>query len=118
MRVLFGMLDGSVDTFSLQQVTKLSKKRRVVLIKQLLCFEVFIRRDHYVIQVAVGDLQVVTVADVAFCCNLRTHRHIRHSRELTLLHKAELMRMVICPFQSPAFLLLELQNTASLTVNF
>lgn len=84
------------------------QESRIVFIEQLLSPQVLIRRDHDIIQIAVGDLQIIEVADIPLCGYLWAHGDVGDGGELTLLHEAELLRVVVTPLQRPAFLLLEL----------
>jgi len=73
MWILFDKLDGSLYAFLFEQLVEIIQKRRVMLVEQLLSFQILVRRHHDVIEIAVGDLQIVEVANVSFGGDLRPH---------------------------------------------
>lgn len=89
-----------------------------MLIEQFFSSQIFIRRDHNIVKIAVCDLQVIEIADIAFSGNLWTDCDVGNSRKLTLLHKAQLLRVIVTPFQCPALLFLKFKHTSTLSVNF
>lgn len=88
-----------------------------MLVEELFSFEIFVGGYHDVIQIAIGDFEVVEVTDVALGGNLRAHSDISDSGQLAFLHETELLRVVFAPSQGPALLLFELEDTASLRIN-
>lgn len=117
MRALLHKLDGPDNAFLLQQFVELVEKRGLMFVEQFLSLEVLIVRDHDVVEIAIGDFEVVEAADVALGGDLRPHCDVGDCCQLALLHEAELERMVLAPAQGPAFLLLELQHAATLGVD-
>lgn len=108
MRSLLHILDGSYDSLFFEQLLEIIQESRLMFIEKFLSPQVLIRRDHDIIQVAIGNLQIIEIANIPVRGNLRPHSHISHSGKLTLLHEADLLRVVVTPLQRPAFLLLKL----------
>ena len=73
MWILFDKLDGSLYAFLFEQLVEIIQKRRVMFVEQLLSFQILVRRHHDVIKIAVGDLQIVEVANVSLGGDLRPH---------------------------------------------
>ena len=67
MRVVLDKFDGLDYPVLLYGLVKLCQYCRLVLVEQLLSLEIFIRGDHYIIEIAIGHLQIVEVAYVALC---------------------------------------------------
>jgi len=88
-----------------------------MLVEKFLSLEIFIWRDHYVIEVTVSNLQIAEIADITLGSYLRSHCYIADCSQFALFHKAELLRMIITPFERPTLLLLKLKNTASLRID-
>lgn len=38
-----------------------------MFVEQFFSFEVLVRRNHYVIEIAICNLEIIEIADVAFC---------------------------------------------------
>ena len=117
MWILFDKLDGSLDALLFEQLMEVIQKRRVMFVEQLFSFQILVRRHHDVIEIAVSDLQIVEIANVSFGGDLGPNWDIGNCSQFALFHEAELLGMVIAPFEGPALLLFELKHTSSLRVD-
>ncbi len=76
MRVFLNKLDGSLDAFLFEQLMEIIQKRRVVLVEQLFSFQILVWRNHDVIEVAIGDFQIIEIANVSLSGDLRAHSDV------------------------------------------
>jgi hypothetical protein len=117
MRVFLHKLDGPYDSLLFQQFLKIIQEGRIMFIEELLGPQVLIGRDHDIIQIAIGDFQVIEIANVALGGNLVPDSNIGDCGQLALLHEAQLLRVVVAPLQRPALLLLKLEHASALRVH-
>lgn len=76
MRVFLNKLDGSLNAFLFEQLMEIIQKRRVMFVEQLFSFQILVWRNHDVIEIAVGDFQIIEIANVSLCGDLRAHSDV------------------------------------------
>ena len=88
--------DAGIGEF-LQQLIELQQNRGLMLIEQFLSFEILIGRDHNIVKVAVGNLQIIKIANISLRGYLRAYCYITDCCEFAFLHEGKLHWVIFTP---------------------
>lgn len=100
-----------------EQLVEIIQNWGVMFVEQLLEFQVFVWGKHNVIQITINHFQLFEWANVSISGYLWPHNQIGDSSKFAFLHKCQLMRMILTPFNCPTLFPFKFEDRSSLSIN-